>query len=90
MLQPAEMQVLTSIINFPWCIKLFYGLIADNVPIFGSKRKAYICINGIISFFCLLPLIPEYNLHKYVITIILSLFAMNVAFTDVIIDALMV
>lgn len=89
-LQPAEMQVLTSIINFPWCIKLFYGLIADNVPIFGSKRRAYVSINGIVSCLCLIPLIPEYVMNKYVITGMLCLFAMNVAFTDVIIDALMV
>jgi hypothetical protein len=84
------MQVLTSIINFPWCIKLIYGLLADNVPIFGSRRRAYVCINGILGFFILMPLVPDLIYNKYIITFILTVFATTIAFTDVIIDALMV
>jgi BT1 family len=57
-LEPAEMQVMSAIIAFPWCIKLLYGLIADNVPIFGSRRRSYLIINGLLAFVCLLPLIP--------------------------------
>ena len=55
-LQPAEMQFYSSIISFPWCIKLFYGLLSDNLPIFGSKRRSYLILNGILGLLCLLPL----------------------------------
>jgi hypothetical protein len=84
------MQVLTSVINFPWSIKLIYGLIADNVPICGSKRRAYIALNGLLQFLFLIPLIPSWTYNKYIITLFLTLFAINVSFNDSMIDALMV
>ncbi|CDW82904.1 folate-biopterin transporter family [Stylonychia lemnae] len=89
-LQPAEMQILTSIINIPWSIKVVYGMIADNLPLFGSKRKNYIALNGLLQFIVLLPLIPEWINNKYIITFFLTFFAVNIAFNDAMIDALMV
>ena len=29
-------------IGLPWSFKILYGLISDNVPIFGLKRKPYL------------------------------------------------
>ena len=84
------MQVLSSIVNFPWSLKVFYGLFADNVPICGSKRRIYIAINGLFQFVFLLPLIPSWIQNKYIITFFLTIYASNVAFNDAIIDALMV
>lgn len=89
-LEPAEMQLLTSIICMPWSLKVIYGLIADNVPICGSKRRTYIAINGLLSFAFLLPLVPDLIYEKHIITLFLTLYAFNVAFNDAIIDALMV
>lgn len=89
-LQPAEMQVMSAIISFPWCIKLLYGLIADNIPIFGSRRRSYLVINGIIAFLALVPLIPNGVNNKYIITACLTIFSINTAFLNVVIDALMV
>ena len=83
------MQVLSSVVNFPWSLKVAYGLIADNVPVFGSKRRIYIAINGTLQFLFLLPLIPSWIESKYIITFFLTLYAVNVAFNDAIIDALM-
>lgn len=82
--------MLSSIIGFPWCIKLVYGLIADNIPLFGSKRKSYLILNGLLSFFFLLPLIPDWITSKYIITVFLTLNVMNTAFLNVVIDGLMV
>lgn len=84
------MQILTSIINLPWSLKVFYGLIADNVPICGSKRRVYIAINGFLQFVFLLALVPDLINEKHIITFFLTLYAVNVAFNDAIIDALMV
>jgi hypothetical protein len=74
----------------PWSLKVCYGLIADNVPIFGSKRRTYIGIIGLLQFVFLLPLVPNLINEKHVITFFLTLYAVNVAFNDAIIDALMV
>jgi MFS family permease len=89
-LEPAEMQVLTSIICFPWSLKPIYGLIADNLPIFGSKRRSYVALSGLMQFTFLIPLIPAYIESEYVIAGFLTIYAMSVAFNDSIIDALMV
>ena len=90
-LETAEMQLLTSIINFPWSIKVVYGLLADNVPLCGSKRRSYIGLNGVLQFLMLLPLVPAGFIEsKYLVTLFLTLYAVNVAFNDAIIDALIV
>lgn len=90
-LQPSESQLMNSIISIPWSIKLFYGLISDNFPVFGSKRRSYLIINAILSICCIAPLIPEsLDLHKYAIVSLLTVYAISVAFNDVIMDAMMV
>jgi hypothetical protein len=52
-LEPGSMQAYTSIIHIPWSLKIIYGLISDNVPIFGYRRKSYIVIMGLIQFIAL-------------------------------------
>jgi hypothetical protein len=55
-LDPGEMAVYISIIHIPWSLKILYGLISDNVPIFGTKRKSYLVIMGIFQFLALFAL----------------------------------
>ena len=47
-LDPGIMTYYTTIIGLPWSIKILYGLISDNVPILGTRRKAYIILMGFI------------------------------------------
>lgn len=47
-LNPGEMTMYMSIIHIPWSVKLLYGLISDNIPIAGTRRKSYIILMGII------------------------------------------
>ena len=49
-LEPSEMAKVQSIISFPWSIKLLYGLISDNLPILGYKRKYYVIAMGFLQF----------------------------------------
>ena len=39
-LEPGYITKLSSIAGFPWSVKILYGIVSDNVPIFGSKRKS--------------------------------------------------
>ena len=48
-LEPSETQYLASVIALPWCLKIFYGMISDNVAIFNSKRRSYLLIFSCIS-----------------------------------------
>ena len=47
-LEPSEAQRLRAIIAIPWAIKIVYGLISDNLPICGSRRKSYIFIAALV------------------------------------------
>jgi uncharacterized protein with PQ loop repeat len=76
-IQPAEMSFLTAIINFPWCLKLFYGIIADNVYIFGSRRRNYIIINSILAFLMLLAMTSDITNNKYAMTAVLAVLSIN-------------
>ena len=82
--------MLTSVIYMPWTIKIFYGLIADNVRIFGSKRKSYIVFNGLAQFVIMIILSLDLFRNELFITALLFINAMTTAFIDVVVDALMV
>ena len=60
-MDPDDMTKYMSLIHFPWTIKLIYGLLSDNVPIFGYKRKSYIIIMGILQF---VAMMVAYSLHN--------------------------
>jgi len=74
----------------PWSFKIIYGLIADNIPIFGSRRKCYLIINGLSQFLTLFILGLNLTQDEIVVTSLLAINGMNMAFIDVVVDALMV
>jgi len=45
---PANMSVYNSIITLPWCFKILFGLISDNIPLCGLKRKPYLVFFGLV------------------------------------------
>mmetsp|Transcript_4881 Transcript_4881/g.3333 ORF Transcript_4881/g.3333 Transcript_4881/m.3333 type:complete len:89 (+) Transcript_4881:286-552(+) len=47
-LEPSYTQFLSSFIYIPWSVKIVYGLISDNIPIMGSRRKSYLIIFGLL------------------------------------------
>ena len=44
--QPSTVQYMITIIAAPWALKVFYGIITDNFPIFGSTKKNYLILLG--------------------------------------------
>lgn len=42
------MTLYMSIIHIPWSVKIIYGIISDNLPIAGTRRKSYIVIMGFV------------------------------------------
>ena len=55
-LEPGHVQVLAAYIGIPWSLKILYGLISDNVPLFGSRRKSYLQVCSVIQFLCMMSL----------------------------------
>lgn len=88
-MDPGDMTKYMSIVHLPWSIKLVYGLISDNVPILGSRRKAYIIIMGFLQF---VALIMAFGLHKATnlgVAVCLCLAALSEAFVNTVCEAMM-
>ena len=41
---PTEVSASLAIVDLPWVIKPLYGLISDFVPLFGSRRRAWLLL----------------------------------------------
>lgn len=55
-LSPSELAALSVWLTLPWTIKMVFGELVDAVPIFGSQRKAYVLIGGVLVALGLLTL----------------------------------
>ena len=84
------MQYIRSILVIPWTLKIGYGLIADNIPLFGSRRKNYIVLNGLLIFCSMFLLSLNLSSSPSYLTLLLFLNSLACAFVDVVVDALMV
>ena len=73
----------------PWAFKIIYGLLSDNVPILGSKRRSYIMIMGIVQF---ISLISIYALNENTangVAFLLMVASISESFVNVVADAIM-
>jgi MFS family permease len=81
-----------SALTLPWTIKPLYGLLTDFVPLKGSHRRSYLLITtaaatiGMVVIY-ILPLSADAAL---LLLIMLLPAALAIAFSDVVVDALMV
>lgn len=100
-ISPAELSVISSISAIPWMIKPLYGFISDSIPFFGYKRKSYLILSGITastSWLLLANLVTMINnkslmnndLSTYVSVFLVTLSSLGLAFSDVIVDAIVV
>ena len=48
-LNPSELSLFNSIINFIWILKPVFGFICDSYPIFGSHRRSYLILFSFVS-----------------------------------------
>lgn len=93
-LSPVDMTYISSIAAIPWIIKPFYGFISDTFPLFGYKRKSYIALSGIlgtISWVMLTFLATLDNKTPIIYSVLLvSMSSLSIAFSDVLVDAIVV
>jgi folate/biopterin transporter len=88
-LSPAEVAALMGIAALPWVIKPVFGFISDGLPIFGYRRRPYLILSGLLGVAAWLSLA---NLVHTVTTatIAIAITSLSVAFSDVIVDSLIV
>lgn len=77
-----------SLISITWSIKILYGIISDNLPIAGTKRKSYVVMMGLLQFGSLLSVYVFEISHGLSVAILLSITSMCIAFINVVVDAI--
>lgn len=88
--EPGDMAIYSSIIVLPWSLKILWGLITDNVPIFGLKRKPYLIFFGwmqFLSMFLIFQLEPD---DPIPVVLLLFTASLSMAFSNVVVDAILV
>lgn len=48
-LTAAQVSSYLAIMMLPWVLKPFYGLICDFIPLFGYRRKSYLCAANLLT-----------------------------------------
>jgi len=85
----SQIAYLTSLSSIPWFFKIIYGAISDSIPLWGLRRKPYLCICSLLSTVGWLFLALEPKSFPVILSL---LFSINIGFaaTDVITDGLIV
>jgi predicted MFS family arabinose efflux permease len=80
------------LLALPWAIKPVYGLISDFIPLAGYHRKSYLIVTSAVTAASLGTLyvldLPAGAVYPLFVLLLLS--TAGVAFSDVVVDALMI
>ncbi len=88
-LSPAEVAALMGIAALPWIIKPVFGFISDGLPIFGYRRRPYLILSGLLGVVAWLSLANVVHTAAGA-TIAIAITSLSVAFSDAIVDSLIV
>jgi MFS family permease len=88
----AAVSTFVGALVFPWSIKPLYGLITDFVPLFGTRRRSWLMLTSLVASAALVAIYlftpPESMAWLFLAMLLVP--TIGVAFSDVVIDALMV
>ncbi|WCJ23802.1 Major facilitator superfamily protein [Euphorbia peplus] len=88
-LDPAETAVIAGFSSLPWLVKPLYGFISDSIPLFGYRRRSYLVLSGLlgaISWTMMATIVDS----KYTVAFCILLGSLSVAFSDVVVDSMVV
>lgn len=77
-----------AVLTIPWAIKPIYGLISDCLPIFGYRRRIYLLLLSLVAAGGFLFLAGASSTQAIIHALLLT--AVGTAFSDVLVDAIMV
>ncbi|MDQ3329273.1 MAG: MFS transporter [Planctomycetota bacterium] len=88
----AEITSFSALLALPWAIKPLYGLLTDFVPLFGLRRRSYLLLATVATTAGLLGLFATFTpgISRASLLAALLIPSIGIAFSDVVIDALMV
>jgi MFS family permease len=74
----------------PWLVKPVYGLLSDFVPLFGQRRRSYLLLTSALAAAAGLAMGLAAPHGYWWLVGLFTLMGLGLAFTDVLVDALMV
>jgi folate/biopterin transporter len=89
LLSPVQVSALLGIVSLPWMLKPILGFISDGLPIFGYRRRPYLIIAGILGTSAWVSLATIVHDSRSAM-IAIALTSLSVAFSDVIVDSIVV
>ncbi|XP_007034789.2 PREDICTED: folate-biopterin transporter 1, chloroplastic isoform X1 [Theobroma cacao] len=88
-LDPAETAVISGFSALPWLVKPLYGFISDSIPLFGYRRRSYLVLSGLLGALSW-SLMATFVDSKYSAAFCILLGSLSVAFSDVVVDSMVV
>ncbi|XAR54690.1 hypothetical protein NMG60_11029940 [Bertholletia excelsa] len=88
-LDPAETAVISGFSTLPWLVKPLYGFISDSIPLFGYRRRSYLVLSGLLGALSW-SLMATFVDSKYDAAFCILLGSLSVAFSDVVVDSMVV
>ena len=82
--------MLVALIKLPWSLRILFGLISDNVPLCGTRRKSWVMLMGALQFAMLLTVGLTCPTDPLVVTVLLFFWNVGQAFVACVVDAIMV
>lgn len=78
---PVQITAYLAVLSFPWLIKPALGLVSDLIPIFGSRRKAYLLIAnvGAVAAYAWIPRLTTPN--DLILPLLVTSYAMAISST---------
>lgn len=88
-LNPAEVEALLGLLFVPWMIKPLYGFLSDRFPLGGYHRRSYLLLVSLVSAISWVSL-SQFTPPVWGILLVLLVGSAAAAFSDVVVDALLV
>lgn len=88
-LSPAQVSALIGIAAIPWMIKPVFGFISDGFPMLGYRRRPYLVLAGMLGALAWILLATVVH-SAWAATAAIALSSLAIAFSDVIVDSLVV
>ncbi|KAA3480489.1 Biopterin transport-related protein BT1 [Gossypium australe] len=88
-LDPAETALISGFSSLPWLVKPVYGFISDSFPLFGYRRRSYLVLSGLLGALSW-SLMATFVDSKYGAVVCILIGSLSVAFSDVVVDSMVV
>ncbi|MEP0924027.1 folate/biopterin family MFS transporter [Leptolyngbya sp. ST-U4] len=88
-MSPAQVSALLGVAALPWMIKPLFGFVSDGLPLFGYRRRPYLILSGLLGTTAWVALATIVH-DVWSATAAIALGSLSVAFSDVIVDSLVV